>query len=92
MSDYHRHDTTKRLLGAALGCSPRPLAGLSTGASGFCVRSQAKEDIMSMDVNWYRKMKELKAELESVSDAMQDTKHLIYEWVKEYLDERSDQP
>jgi predicted CopG family antitoxin len=47
---------------------------------------------MSIDVNWYRKMKELKAELESVSDVMQDTKHLIYEWVKEYLDERSDQP
>ena len=45
---------------------------------------------MSINVNWYRKMKELKAELENVSDAMQDTKHLIYEWVKEYLDERSD--
>jgi len=45
---------------------------------------------MSIDINWYRKMKELKAELESVSDEMQDTKHLIYEWVKEYLDERSD--
>jgi excisionase family DNA binding protein len=39
MSAHHRHDTTRRLLGAALGCSPRPLAGLSTGASGCCVKS-----------------------------------------------------
>ena len=45
---------------------------------------------MSIDVNWYRKMKELKAELESVSEVMRDTDQLVHEWVKEYLDERSD--
>jgi hypothetical protein len=47
---------------------------------------------MDIDVNWYRKMKELRAELESVSEVMQDTDQLVHEWVKEYLDERSDQP
>ena len=44
---------------------------------------------MSIDVNWYRKMQELKAELETVSDVMQDSEQLVHEWVKEYLDERS---
>ena len=44
---------------------------------------------MTIDVNWYRKMQELKAELETVSDVMQDSEQLVHEWVKEYLDERS---
>lgn len=44
---------------------------------------------MSIDVDWYRKMQELKAELETVSDVMRDSEQLVHEWVKEYLDERS---
>lgn len=32
---------------------------------------------MSIDVNWYRKMQELKAELETVSDVMQDSEQLV---------------
>jgi len=44
---------------------------------------------MTIDVNWYRKMQELKAELETVSDVMRDSEQLVHEWVKEYLDERS---
>jgi hypothetical protein len=47
---------------------------------------------MNINADWHLKMQALRAELESVSEVMQDTKHLIYEWVKEYLDERSDQP
>lgn len=44
---------------------------------------------MRIDTNWYRKMQELKAELETVSDVMRDSEQLVHEWVKEYLDERS---
>lgn len=44
---------------------------------------------MSIDADWYRKMQELKAELETVSDFMRDSEQLVHEWVKEYLDERS---
>lgn len=44
---------------------------------------------MSIDADWYRKMQELKTELETVSDVMRDSEQLVHEWVKEYLDERS---
>lgn len=44
---------------------------------------------MSIDADWYHKMQELKAELETVSDVMRDSEQLVHEWVKEYLDERS---
>ena len=44
---------------------------------------------MSIDADWHRKMQELKITLESVSEVMQDTEQLVHEWVKEYLDERS---
>ena len=44
---------------------------------------------MRIDANWYSKMQELKAELETVSDVMRDSEQLVHEWVKEYLDERS---
>ena len=44
---------------------------------------------MSIDADWHRKMQELKIPLESVSEVMQDSEQLVHEWVKEYLDERS---
>jgi len=44
---------------------------------------------MSIDADWYCKMQELKITLESVSDVLQDSEQLVHEWVKEYLDERS---
>ena len=44
---------------------------------------------MSINADWYHKMQELKITLETVSDVMQDSEQLVHEWVKEYLDERS---
>lgn len=47
---------------------------------------------MNIDAEWHIKMQALKIQLEGLSDVMRHGEQLVHQWVKEFLDERSNQP